>query len=274
MAKDYSSHADYMARVSPEAKARIKEIEAGLRAAFGSHIESRRVEVIVFSDVSIDELANALLSHPQILKPLFAVCSLGGRGPARDLDVRNLNTYRPKLTRDKANQLAGYMKPFLPDCVEIPTIVKVDELGFLDKEIRKAKGGWETRIREAANKWGRVVFTKRKFTVDGQKFELDAAFPKTGDVRIGIDVKRIEARQDIHKRCDEIVNKAAKLSSVFPTAKFGAVIYYPFPTEHVNVQSRLKSSNIHGIAFAGDSDASIDNAMKLLLANLGVKAAE
>ena len=210
MAKDYSSHADYMARASGEAKARKKEIEGGLRAAFSSHIESRTVEVILFSDVSPDELAQALLSYPQILNRLLAVCSLGGRGPARDLDVRNLNTYKPKLTRDKANQLAGYMKPFLPDCVEIPTIVKVDELGFLDKEIRKAKGAWETRIRDAANKWGRVVFTKRKFVVDRQKFELDAAFPKTGTVQVGIDVKRIEARQDIHKRCDEIVNKATK----------------------------------------------------------------
>ena len=272
MSKDYSTHADYMARASAEAKARIIEIEDGLRAAFGLHIERRSVEVILFSDVSVDELAKALLTHPQILKPLLAVCSIGGRGPARDIDVRNLNTYKPSLTRSKADQLAGYLKPFLPDSVEIPTIVKVDELGFVDKEIRKAKGGWEKRITDAANKWSRVVLTKRKFSVEGLKFELDAAFPRTGDVEIGIDIKRIEARQDIHKRCDEIVNKATKLSSVFPSAKFGAVIYYPFPTEHVNVQSRLKSSNIHGIAFAGDSDASIDNAMKLLLANLGVKA--
>jgi hypothetical protein len=45
------------------------------------------------------------------------------------------------------------------------------------------------------------------------------------DVHIGIDIKRIEARQDIHKRCDEIVNKAAKLKAVFRKAKFGAVIY-------------------------------------------------
>lgn len=39
-----------------------------------------------------------------------------------------------------------------------------------------------------------------------------------------VDVKRIEARRDIHKRCDEIVNKAAKFKRNYPRGTFIAFI--------------------------------------------------
>jgi hypothetical protein len=97
---------------------------------------------------------------------------------------------------------------------------------------------------------------------------LDAASPEKGDVEIGIDVKRIEARKDIHKRCDEIVNKGGKLREAFPKARFGAVVYYPFIDEHVNVQNRLRSPHVGGIVFASEAKDSIENAVKLLLSTL------
>lgn len=120
---------------------------------------------------------------------------------------------------------------------------------FIDKEIRKTKGRWERAILKALNHFGAIEFRKRKFRVEGDQFELDAASPKKGPIQMGIDVKRIEARRDIHKRCDEIVNKASKLKARFPDGKFGAVIYYPFLDEHVNVQNRLRSPAIDAVFF-------------------------
>jgi hypothetical protein len=81
-------------------------------------------------------------------------------------------------------------------------------------------------------------------------------------------VKRIEARRDIHKRCDEIVNKARKLKGAYPDSKFGVVVYYPFIEEHVNVQNRLRSPDIDGVVFASQSDDSITNAVRMLLSTL------
>jgi len=106
------------------------------------------------------------------------------------------------------------------------------------------------------------------FVADGEQFELDAASPKSHDIKVGIDIKRIEARRDIHKRCDEIVNKATKLKSAFPGSKFGAIVYYPFIEEHINIQNRLRSANIDGVVFASGAIESIENAVRLLLSTL------
>ena len=103
------------------------------------------------------------------------------------------------------------------------------------------------------------------------EFELDTATPERGEIDVGIDIKRIEARRDIHKRCDEIANKAAKLRSVFPKARFGAVVYYPFIDEHINIQNRLRSPDIQGIVFASESSDSIETAVRLLLSTLKVQ---
>lgn len=120
------------------------------------------------------------------------------------------------------------------------------------------------------NTFARLRFKKRLFNAGGEGFELDVAAPETGAIEIGIDVKRIEARRDIHKRCDEIVNKAAHLNSSYPDAKFAAVIYYPFIDEHINIQNRLRSSNIDAVVFASETEESIENAVRMLLAELGI----
>jgi hypothetical protein len=141
---------------------------------------------------------------------------------------------------------------------------------FGDKEIRKIKGQWESAVVKATNSYSNMIFRKAKFRHNDQMFELDAASKDNeGNIVCGIDIKRIEARRDIHKRSDEIVNKAAHFKAVSPNGKFGAVIYYPFVSEHGNVRDRLQSSYIDSVVFAGASADSVSIAVKLLLGKLG-----
>lgn len=264
----YGNQRQYVSKVLPVAELRQAEIEAALRQAFSKYIETREVEVVVFESMAASELAQALVEHPLVLKPLLASCNLAGRALKRDLKIENIDTYMPSLTVQQASAVAGYLLSFLPKYLEIPTLGRIDRVSFIDKEIRKDKGRWERQVCEALNQYAKSDFKKRKFQAGEQWFELDAATPGKGAVRVGVDIKRIEARQDIHKRCDEIVNKAAKLRAAFPTARFAAVIYYPFVQDHSNVLSRLDSPNIQSIVFASDSPDSIKTAVRLLLAKV------
>lgn len=221
--------------------------------------------------MSASELAKAIIAYPVILKPLVSVCNIAGRAIERDLGIKNLDTYDPKLDSDKANLLAGYIKPFLPEYLAVSTLSQIDRIYFVDKEIRKTKGRWEKEIIKTLNKFSMDKFFKRKFQVDKEDFELDGAIPQKGKVKVGIDIKRIEARRDIHKRCDEIVNKASKLKKAFCDSKFGAVVYYPFMEEHINIQNRLRSDVIDVIVFASSAKENIENAIKMLLDTMGVE---
>jgi len=268
----YGSHADYIGWVKKDAQARIKTVETALREAFSRFIEKRQVEVVVFSGMSAFDLAEAIIRYPLILKSLLAICNIAGRAIERDLSIKNVDTYNPRLGEDQARIIAGYIKPFLPDYVEIPSLTQIDKIAFIDKEIRKSKGRWEKLVVESLNKYGKTSYKKRKFKVGEDEFELDAATPEAGEINAGIDIKRIEARRDIHKRCDEIVNKAAKLNSICPKSKFGVVVYYPFIDEHVNIQSRLRSDYIDGVVFASEAKDSVENAVRLLLSILEASA--
>lgn len=268
MPKGYGSHRDYMEEVKVDADARQDSVEAALREAFSEFIEKREVEVVVFSSMSAHDLANAIVTRPKILKPLLACCNIAARAIERDLNLKNLDTYSPRLSRDDAKIVAGYIKPFLPPYLELPTLSRIDRIFYIDKEVRKNKGRWERSILASLNKHGDTEFRKRIFEVGGEQFELDAATPVKGDIRVGIDVKRIEARRDIHKRCDEIANKANKLKSAFPKARFGAAVYYPFIEEHTNIQNRLRSPNIDCVVFASESGENVENAVKMLLSVL------
>jgi len=270
MPNGYGTHADYMGWVRDGANSRQKTIENVLRKAFSDFIEKREVEVIVFSSMTAFDLAEAIINHPLILKPLLATSNIAARSIERDLSIKNVDTYRPRLSADQAKVIAGYIKPFLPPYLEIPAFSQIDRVAFIDKEIRKRKGRWEKKVLESLNQFSSLQFHKRIFTTGGEQFELDAASPRSGDIKVGIDIKRIEARRDIHKRCDEIVNKATKLKSAFPDSKFGAIVYYPFIEEHVNVQNRLLSEDIEGVVFASEVKESIENAVKMLLPTLGV----
>jgi hypothetical protein len=268
MSSEYGTHKDFIGSVEASANARQETIEKALKDAFSRHIEKREVEVIIFSSMTANDVSEAIFSKPEILKPLFASCNIAARAIERDLGIKNLDTYSPRLSRDQAGIIAGYIKQFLPSFLEIPTLTQIDRVYFIDSEIRKLKGAWEKNILAALNDWSETEFHKRTFVADGEEFEVDAATPLQGDIKIGIDVKRIEARRDIHKRCDEIVNKARKLKAVYPDSKFGAVVYYPFIEEHVNVQNRLRSPDINGVVFASQSDDSITNAVRILLSTL------
>ena len=270
MPDGYGSHADYMNWVQDDACSRQQTIDNALSEAFSRFIEKREVEVIVFSSMSALDLAKAIVARPMVLKPLLAVCNIAARAIERDLSIKNVDTYNPVLSDDQAKVIAGYIKPFLPSYIEIPALSQIDRVSFIDKEIRKRKGQWEKKAIESLNKFGMLRFQKRMFKAEGEQFELDAASPISGGIEVGIDIKRIEARRDIHKRCDEIVNKATKLKISFPGAKFGTVVYYPFIEEHVNIESRLRSDEIDCVVFASEAAESVENAVRMLLSALGV----
>lgn len=162
--------------------------------------------------------------------------------------------------------LAGYIKPFLPDSLPLPTLAELDRVMYTDKEIRKLKGQWEKMVVAEMNSHATMLVRKSRFVHSGQTFELDAAATgSSGEIICAVDIKRIEARRDIHKRTDEIVNKAAHLKAVYPHSRFGAIIYYPFVTEQGNVRDRLQSRHINSVVFAGASKESVAAAVKLLL---------
>jgi len=187
------------------------------------------------------------------------------------LDIRGLDTYVPSLSEVQSAAIAGYLKPFLPQEIAVPALSELDRFFFVDKEVRARKGRWEQTIVQTLNKQSRYTFKKRRFEVGKESFEIDAAAPETGKIEVAIDVKRIEARRDIHKRADEIINKATKFKKKHPKALFAAVVYYPFTSEHVNVQSRLESRYIDAVCFASQGDEQIGVAVGLLLDRLQIR---
>jgi hypothetical protein len=268
--QEHESHAELMAKAAEAAAARQVVIEQALRDAFSSFIEERSVEVVVFSEMNAEELARCLIAYPLILKPLIASCNIAARAIERDIGIKNVNTYVPILTEKQALLIAGYMMPFLPPNLEIAAMSYLDRVEFIDKEIRMGKGRWEQLVTNALTKYGREPFRKRKFIANDKPYELDAASPPTGAIAVGVDVKRIEARRDIHKRSDEIAQKAAKFKQIYPEGKFGAIIYYPFVAEYENIKSRLDTPEVDAVFFAGKLQAAIDNAAHLMLVQFGV----
>jgi hypothetical protein len=264
--REYASQANYIDWVREAMETRLVEVTAALREAFGNIIHKEEVEVVVFSGLTALELADKLNAYPIILKPLLLASNIAARAIERDLGMRNVDTYGARLSREQALSIAGYIKPFLPESLPLPALAELDRVMFADKEIRRTKGQWERIVTGALNSCASVVFKKSKFQHNDQEFELDAAARDTsGNVAYAVDIKRIEARQDIHKRTDEIVNKATHLKAVYPKSNFGAVIYYPFITEHGNVRDRLESPYVDSVVFAGATGESIGTAVKLLL---------
>ena len=60
------------------------------------------------------------------------------------------------------------------------------------------------------------------------------------------------------------------LKEEHPDALFYAVIYFPFPSSHANVQSRYSGQGIDGIFFAGETESSIEEAVVGFLSHAGV----
>lgn len=264
--REYASQVDYVEWVRESMEARSGEITAALREAFEGVIRKEEVEVIVFSALTASELADKLLAFPLILKPLLLTTNIAARAIERDLGIKNINTYNCRLSKEQALSVSGYIKPFLPDSLPLPALTELDRVMYADKEIRKNKGQWEGMVIAALNSHAELTFKKSKFQHNGQTFELDAAArDASSNILHAVDIKRIEARRDIHKRTDEIVNKGAHFKAVYPKANFGAVIYYPFIGEHGNVRDRLQSPYIDSVVFAGALKDSVETAVKLLL---------
>ncbi|MFJ7639411.1 DNA methyltransferase [Peribacillus sp. NPDC097225] len=261
---DYSSHRDQVLRVEG-ADTRAVGVEQALMKAFERFLFTKEVPFISFGIMTAEELAKAFYEFPIIVKSILASVNVAARAIKRDLDI-SVDTYGLKLTKEKAALLAGYIKPMLPNELAIPAICELDRWFYVDKEIRKFKGSWEKAVLKALiDNATTNDFKKVKFKCDEQDYELDAAHPSKGSIKIGIDVKRIEARQDIHKRADEIINKARKFKKTFPEGSFYAIVYYPFATDHLSLQTRLEDSHIDGIFFAAEVYSSIEQQAKFLL---------
>lgn len=268
--REYSSHAEQVRECGPSPE-RVEDLSKSLLAAFAKAIVYLEVPFVVFGDLSAEELAAAFVHHPVIIKPTLSCVNVAQRAIKRDLGF-DFDTYSTKITQKHALLLAGYVKPLLPPQIAVPALLELDRYFWTDKEMRARKGNWEKVITDAINEISSKTFRKRKFTCDDQDFEIDAAYPAKGEkIEVAIDVKRIESQRDIHKRADEIINKAAKFKSVFPKGKFIAIVYFPFPNQHINVQSRLQSDYIDEMFFAGETPSSIANAVDLLIGKLGSK---
>ena len=267
---EYATHADQLSWVTDDLRVRRELVSAAIRSAFADYLEVHSTEWVVFGRITADRLAQIFVSYPVLVKPILALCNIANRAVKRDLGFE-LQTYRPKLDAIKAAELAGYVKPFLPNAVALPVLQATDDWWFIDKSIRAQKGRWEQGVKDALTARTGRTFKKRKFVIEGEEFELDAAYPATGTpIEVGVDVKQIGHRRDIHKRGDEIVNKAAKFKRAYPSGHFGSVVYYPFDaTEQGNIRSRLNTPNIDGLVFASDSKASVENAVMLLAPQLG-----
>lgn len=268
--REYGTHTSYIEHVLPGADDRTASVTESLRSAFQSFIRREEADVIDFENQTPTDLAEALLAHPIILKSILALCNIAGRAIERDLDLKNIDTYGLRLTRDQANQIAGFVKSFLPPSVSVATLVQIDRNAYFDKEIRAHKGRWENSVTSSLSTLSGLLFKKTKFSVGRESFELDSAYRSEETIPYAVDVKRIEARRDIHKRADEIANKAIKFKETYPESKFGAMIYYPFISEHGNIRERLSGAPIDFVAFASESTDSIDNAVLLMLARFGI----
>ncbi|MEQ8769231.1 MAG: hypothetical protein RIB60_01845 [Phycisphaerales bacterium] len=262
MPDGYDTHAEYMSWAAPEAAHRRLSIGSAFEEAFANWASEQPRKVIHFGQLSASELAGAILSQPSILKGLTASCNVAARAIERDLSIKNVDTYQPKLSEAEALQLAEYLMQFLPKELSIDALLELDRHFFVDKTIRMTKGQWEKLIAQSLSDITGHAFRKRLFTLHGEKFELDAATPEKGDIAVGIDVKRIEARRDIHKRADEVVNKAVKFKTAYPHAVFIAVVYYPFVDEHARLQDRLASKQIDAVAFASTAAEQTSRALR------------
>lgn len=147
--RGYGTHSDYMARLEGETRERERMISAALRAAFSSFVTEQPVDVIAFADLSTDLLGDAISRFPAVLKPLLVACNVAGRAIERDLDIKNLDKYSPRITRAQATVIAEYLKPHLPSALSVPTLCYLDRTQFVDKEVRKHKGKWEGYVLKA-----------------------------------------------------------------------------------------------------------------------------
>jgi hypothetical protein len=271
--EEYSNHGHQLDESRPPEE-RVIDLEAALLSAFERVIEIQEIPVILFGDLSVDELTTAFHRHPIIIKPILTSVNVAQRALKRDLDL-TFDTYALTVPERIAAQIAGYVKPFLPKALAVPALLELDRYAWTDKQMRARKGAWEQTVTNIVNADSTKTFRKRKFECHGEIFEIDAAYPaRDGPIEIAIDVKRIESQRDIHKRADEIINKASKFKQAYPAGRFFAIVYYPFPQQHANAGNRLQHPDVDQVYFAGETNSSIKHAVDLLMGYLGFASEE
>jgi hypothetical protein len=261
---EYQRHDVYLRMVAGERAKRAEEIGTTIRETLGKYVVPVQSEQVQFGRASKDELKELLLQNPTLLKPLIAACNMGKRAIRKDLGIE-LDTFRPRLTEERADEIAGYLLPSLPQAIVIEALVALDAYQWVDSAIRKQKGRWERQFLEGLKARG-VDCKKRKFKIEGQEFELDIAYPSQGDILLGADVKMIGHPSDKHKRGDEIVNKAVKYKKAFPGGTFVSLVYYPFDEDRHQLEDRLRTGSEHvsDVVFAGDDEESVRAAIERL----------
>ena len=250
------------------AKTRAEKIKAELAIALKDYIIPAKCRFVDLSSITPEEVGRIIFEHPLSLKPLMALSVIGGRAFDKDLNIKNVDTYQPRLNELEAKEIGKYLLNLLPKEFLLETLVQVDRVQFIDKEKRKIKGRWEEDIRKMLTQETGFAFVKKMITV-GKRYEIDAAYFKDSYLKYAVDVKVIGARRDIHKRSDEIINKSIAYKQFYPEGKFAAVIYYPFGPE--DVIERLKRPTIDSIVFANTSQESIVMAVRKLMIDLGIQ---
>jgi hypothetical protein len=267
---EYSNHKDQLQRGQPTEQ-RTQSLSEAFLEAFKDKIEWNEVAFINFADMNVQELAEAFLAYPIIIKPTLACVNVAKRAIQRDLGF-DFDTYASKVSKEQCMYLAGYIKTLLPERIAVPALMELDRYFWTDKQMRAQKGGWEKKVTQAVNVASELEFRKRMFECEAERFEIDAAYPASGArIDVAIDVKRIESPKDIHKRADEIARKASKFKKTYPKGIFYAVVYYPFPNQHINLQSRLRDDDIDGLFFAGETLSSIESAAILIAGTIQKK---
>ena len=257
----YTKHEDYLKSLAIARQERAALLHGLIRERLSTYIAKREVEEIDFTRVTVEDLRDLLRAAPALLKPLIAACNMGKRAIRKELALE-LDTYRPRLTEAQATLVAQFLLPCLPRMALVETLLALDAYQWVDSEIRKQKGRWEKKFQAELRKL-EIDCKKRWFTSDGERFEIDVAYPKTGPIRLAIDVKSIGHPSDKQKRGDEIVNKASHFKQVHPDAVFIALVQYPFDIDREDVEHRLMSgsSNIDEVIFAGDDEESVATAV-------------
>lgn len=238
---------------------RNKEVEDALRKAFSSHIERKKSSYSFLQDV-VDELATAIIRY-QGLKPLLASCNIAAPNCWVDLGIKILTHMALSLDRNKGYALAGYLMPEPPYVGNPFSLLLLDKVSYVDKEVPEVEGAVGKQFcRLALSKNG---FKKRKFIPEGEEYEIDAAHQKAGSIKIGIDIKRIEARRDTHKAMRRIVNKANKFKKPiqFLLCRFYLLPFHRWTCEH---SEQIESIKIDLVVFASQDKENIANTCKMV----------
>jgi hypothetical protein len=136
----YSNHQEQLDQAQPPS-GRLDNLEEALRNAFSPYIVDRTVPFIQFDQISAEELGQAFVNYPIIVKSVLACVNVAGRALARDLNLE-VDTYADRIGTDKAFTVAGYVKPMLPKEIALPALTELDRWFWVDKRIRATKGSW------------------------------------------------------------------------------------------------------------------------------------